>query len=200
MLTAKGVFNVDSDRPNRSDRIFVDTNVWLTFTYSTASIRGSRAAQSYSQYLKACIRAGASLFYSPLTFSELAHNIEKFVCDTYNKSHPGLECSPKQFRTGTGTRADVTDEVKDAWNQVKSMALHLITPIDASAMANAEEIFEKCPVDGYDAFFINAMEQAGIDCILTDDADFLHVPNLKVFTANERALREAGLYKKLKTR
>jgi hypothetical protein len=61
-------------------------------------------------------------------------------------------------------------------------------------------LFEGCPLDGYDIFYVNAMRNAGIDAVLTDDIDFIYVPGLRVFTANERALKLAAMYKKVSTR
>lgn len=47
---------------------------------------------------------------------------------------------------------------------------------------------------------LEAMARAGIDKIITDDGDYVTVPGIKVFTANQNAIASARSQRKLITR
>ena len=55
-------------------------------------------------------------------------------------------------------------------------------------------------VDGYDLFILKIMENEGITKVITDDSDYVTVPNIQVFTANPTVLNEASSQDKLITR
>jgi predicted nucleic acid-binding protein len=201
MVRAAGVYDIRTEHPRADERIFVDTNVWKFFAYANATT-GSKGRPvekaAYSKYVMACRAAIATLYWSPLSYSELAHVIETIEMDIHNSTAPpGKQCkSIKQFRTGTVERATVVAEMQIAWNQVSSLGTALPTPTDETALTKAIALFEGCPLDGYDIFYVNAMRNAGIDAIVTDDVDFIYVPGLHVFTANEKALQLAAMFRK----
>jgi len=142
------------------------------------------------------------LHWSPLSYSELAHIVETVEMEIYNATAaPHLVCrNIKEFRSGDVERLTVVTEMQIAWGQVSSIATALSTPTDAVALKDAIALFEGCPLDGYDIFYVNAMRNAGLDAVVTDDIDFIYVPDLRVFTANDRALKQAALFKKAATR
>lgn len=93
------VIDVRTDRPQPSDTLFVDTNVWLWQTYGLppkpdpqkASRKEQRQAQQaeqklkiYTRYLNAALSRGVELKYCGLILSELAHVIEKTEFDGYD--------------------------------------------------------------------------------------------------------------------
>ena len=197
MVEARAVFDVRKSGPTPSDKFFVDTNVWYKFTYSIASISSNENIEVYSSFIEQCVRVKCGLFYSPLTFTELAHNIEKDQLERYNAIHaPHLDA--KAFRQLNQERKDVVAEVKDSWGQVQRLAQHYDTPTDAAALIRCIKLFELHMVDGYDVFFADIVKRDVDMKLLTDDADFLHIPDLTIFTANNKALklaRQAGVLK-----
>jgi hypothetical protein len=56
------------------------------------------------------------------------------------------------------------------------------------------------PLDGYDLLILEAIDQAGIVNVITDDGDYVTVPGIKVFTANRNAIAAAANQGKLLTR
>lgn len=202
MIQAADVYDIRSDSPRLNDRFLVDTNVWKFLVYGKATQQRTAVAAAYVNYLTACRKANSALLWSPLSYTELGHLIELTEMEIYNRTAAThLKCTdPKEFRTGTQTRATVVGEMKVAWAQVSSMGTALPTPTDANALAAAINLFENCPLDGYDVFYIHAMRAAGIDCVITDDVDFLYVPGLRIFTANGKALERAEKFRKKHTR
>lgn len=203
MVTASAVVDVRTDKPRATDRFFVDTNVWRYITYAKFTLgnaaRSQTMAQVYSAYIERCLKAGAVLYYSPLSYSELAAAIERTELDIYNAQR-GDDCHLKQFRLGTNERQTVVAEVQAAWGQVSVIGQPLATPTDAKAFTAAVTLFEQNPLDGYDIFFINAMRAADLTAVITDDVDFTHVSGLRVFTANDTSLRQARMFRKLVAR
>jgi hypothetical protein len=55
-------------------------------------------------------------------------------------------------------------------------------------------------LDGYDSLIIHAAQTANIDQIITDDIDFVTVPDITVFTANRNVLSAAKSQNRLLTR
>ena len=55
-------------------------------------------------------------------------------------------------------------------------------------------------MDGYDLFMLEAMKEEGIAQIITDDGDFVTVPDIIVFTANHNTIKAAKAQSKLLTR
>jgi hypothetical protein len=68
------------------------------------------------------------------------------------------------------------EEMQIAWQQVTSLGTAMPTPTDKAALNAAITLFEGCALDAYDIFYVNAMRTAGIDAVVTDDIDFIHVP------------------------
>jgi len=75
------------------------------------------------------------------------------------------------------------------------MVLMLAQPItlslDRATTEAALNRFKTQPLDGYDLFLLEAMDQAGITQVITDDGDYCTVPQIQVFTANQRVLSSA---------
>jgi predicted nucleic acid-binding protein len=46
-------------------------------------------------------------------------------------------------------------------------------------------------LDGYDLFLLEAMSEAGIQNIITDDGDYATVPGIQLFTANKNVIKTA---------
>lgn len=204
-MKAAGVYDVRIDSPRANDRFFVDTNVWKSFAYANATTGPSgrpAASAAYSKYVTKCLDATATLYWSPLSYSELAHIVETVEMEIHNAvAPPHKVCrSIKEFRSGDLERLTVVTEMQIAWGQVSSIGKALPTPTDDAALKAAIALFEGYPLDGYDVFYVNAMRNAGLDAVVTDDIDFIYVPGLRVFTANDRALKQATMFRKLLTR
>jgi len=204
-VKAAGVYDVRVDSPRASDRFFVDTNVWKFFAYANATTgqKGRPAAKAaYSKYLTDCLKAKATLYWSPLSYAELAHIVETVEMEIYNSAVPAhMACNHiKEFRSGDVERLTVVTELQIAWAQVSSLGTALPTPTDEDALKAAILLFEGCPLDGYDIFYVNAMRNAGLDAVITDDVDFIYVPGLRVYTANAKALQQAAMFRKSLTR
>jgi predicted nucleic acid-binding protein len=204
LVRASAVIDIRSDLPREGESLFVDTNVWKNFAYTNASASASfrpQNAGAYAKYVEKCIAKKTSLLYSNLSYSELAHVIETIECEIYNGTRAeGDRVRLKQFRQGDVERLTVVTEMQITWQLVTEAATLLPTAIDDEAQRAAAELFEGFPLDGYDIFYVNAMRAAKVDAILTDDADYIYVPGLRVFTASDTALRMAGAFKKIVVR
>lgn len=191
------VCDIRTDTPQAGDRFFVDTNVWLWMGYVRASLGANQQTldriSAYSTYLKRCMAAGCTLHYSGLCFSELTHVIEKTEHDIYKARGPNPVLSVKQLRrTSQNHRLKVINQVASAWQVVESVGEFLRVDVDLPMVKAADIHFRNFAVDGYDTFHVELLLQQGISKVLTDDADFVGVSNLDVFTWNSTAIAEAA--------
>ncbi|MEW6036680.1 MAG: hypothetical protein AB1648_00230 [Pseudomonadota bacterium] len=198
------VVDLRTDTPTSDDRFLVDTNAWLWLHYPPASLRtdGSPLPQAsdYPEFIKRALNAGAFLHCAALEFAELAHNIEKFERDIY-ASQASCEIGTKKYRHDyPNQRLKVTRLIQETWADVLSMSTLLDAVLDSAATASAAALFSSIAVDGYDLFMVEAARTSGVIQIVTDDADYVTVPDIVVFTANDKAIRAASGAGKLVTR
>lgn len=88
-------------------------------------------------------------------------------------------------------------EVETAWSQVEAISSIISLTLDSTALSKARSAFCTYPLDGYDLFFVDQMASAGVSAIITDDVDFIYVPNIDVYTCNADSIGRARLFKKL---
>ncbi|MHB8165286.1 MAG: type II toxin-antitoxin system VapC family toxin [Sulfuricella sp.] len=204
LVVRADVVDLRTDTPRATDSFAIDTNVWYWLTYQRASQLPKPPAyyqtRYYPNYLKAARKSCAKLYTCGTTFSELAHRIEtdehKFFCAKQCQA-----ISLKEFRHDyPQERQGVIDEIAIAWGQVVTMAKILPLTLDDQAMAAATSLFTKVGMDGHDVLAVQAMAQNGITQVITDDRDFLTVPGIVVFTANNGSIQTAQAAGKLLTR
>ncbi|TBR57265.1 hypothetical protein B4U84_14625 [Westiellopsis prolifica IICB1] len=72
-----------------------------------------------------------------------------------------------------------------------------VSQLHSSASNAALTRFQTQLLDGYDLLILEAMDKAGVTQIITDDGDYVTVPGIKVFTANNGAIAAAKSQGKL---
>jgi len=191
------VVNISRDVPQNGDIFFVDTNIWYWLTYKPSAA----PSPNYANYFSNALVNEAMLCYSEILLPELAHIIEKNECNIFNRRN-GKDFLVKDFRRNhPRERIPIASIVKLAWDQVKRDAQPLELKLYESPISDrAINRFATQMVGGYDLFILEIMEIEGITKIITDDSDYVTVPNIQVFTANKKVLKEARLQGKLLTR
>ncbi len=188
------VVDIRSDTPKEDDIFLVDTNVWYWLTYTQASRSAWRyQITDYPTYISKALSRKSLLLYCGLSLSELAHNIEQTEREIFNSN-----LRPKEYRHNYPTaRANVVAEIQAAWIQVTSIAVSTDITINEATTNTALTRFSTQPLDGYDLLILEAMEKAGIIQVITDDGDYITVPGIRVFTANQNAIAAASNQNKL---
>lgn len=195
------VIDITLDVPQKEDIFFVDTNIWYWLAYSNASHTAQPyQLNDYSDYISGALTNAATLCYSELLLPELAHIIETTERAIFNVGRtPNLK--GKDFRRlHPRNRINIANEVKVVWEQVKGDAQPLALSLYEAIADRAISRFARQMVDGYDLFILEIMENEGITKVITDDSDYVTVPNIQVFTANPTVLNEARSQGKLITR
>jgi hypothetical protein len=191
-----GIVDVQFDRPQSSDVMLVDSNVWFWMTYLGSGLGNEWRARVYPAYVKAARKAKARLLRCGISLAELAHGIERAEFDVFEKTHPQVHA--KEFRHNyVAERAAIVTDVQNSWRIVKSMASPVSLAVDERATDAALQAFQAQNLDGHDLFMVEAMETAGVHQVLTDDGDYSTVPNIQVFTANRQVLEAARRQGKL---
>jgi predicted nucleic acid-binding protein len=194
------VVDLRTDHPQPTDRFFVDTNVWFWTVYGRLGLAPAPAQprpnqlRDYPAYLKAALTVGADIRWSGLSFSELAHRIEKTEFDIYCRTLAGAPPNPKEYRHNMAVeRKRVMQEVELAWQAVEAMGKHLDKPvsIDGAATTAALQELKALALDGYDIFALQTARASGIAQVLSDDGDFCVVPGITLFTANRTVIAVA---------
>lgn len=198
------VVDIRTDTPRESDTFLVDTNAWYWLFYTRASLSpdpldAARLAD-YSSFLKSAIGAGSTLLCAGLTFSELAHNIERAELKIY-ETQANKTISPKVFRHDYPMqRQRLVKLISEVWDDVLCVSTMTDLNLDSRFMESALQIFPSVGLDGYDLFMAEAALQAKTTNIVTDDGDFATVPGLTIFTANPRVIQSAEQARKLLVR
>lgn len=188
------VVDIRSDQPKKDDIFLVDTNVWYWLTYTKASTSANNYQITYyPSYIAKAFSAQSLLLYCGLSLSELAHNIEQT-----EKQILSSALKPKEYRHNyPAERANVVAEIQAAWSQVTSIAVSTDITVDEATTNSALTRFSTQPLDGYDLLILEAMDKAGIVQVITDDGDYVTVPGIRVFTANQNVLTAAANQSKL---
>lgn len=195
------VVDIRRDTPKREDAFLVDTNVWYWMTYTKASspILDYPAQQyqttHYPAYIKKTLSAKSRLYHCGLSLSELSHLIERTERELFS---PNIGI--KKYRHIPTERSNVVAEIQNAWEQVDTMSESLDLTVNADSTDRALQRMATESLDGYDLFLLEAMSEAGIQNIITDDGDYATVPGIQLFTANKNVIRTARNQGKLVTR
>jgi len=194
------VVDIRTDSPKPEDVFLVDSNVWYWMTYTRASLVMETwtlsRVRDYPSFVNKAITTSAKLYRCSLSFSELAHVIEKAEREIFKKTSGPI--GTKEYRHNyPQERSNVVSEVQAAWGQVKTMALPLDITIDDAITNAAISRFGKELVDGYDLFFLETMSNEKVIHIITDDGGFATVSGIKVFTANKNVITAAEQQGKL---
>lgn len=192
-------FDITDSATTLPPRMLVDTNVWLLSQYSPFSLGNRQAAAAlYTDFLGRCLDEGCELVRSPFTLPEVTHVIEKAESDAAKQR--GNTMGLKQLRWEPNHRRKVIAEIVTTWQQVQGMSVWspgLTVDGDVGDQMLAD--FRNRKIDGYDLLIVQeAMQGEGLP-ILTDDFDYLSVPMLRVYTANELAVSAARTGGKLRT-
>lgn len=198
------VINIRTDTPTANEQFFVDTNVWVWVGYTKASL-SSKPYQinTYPDYTGKVLSAGARLHKCTLSFSELAHVIERSEWGIYKNTSGNTDLKPKDFRQNyPQQRTDILAEIESSWQLAEAMTENssIAVTIDEQAITAAFERLSTQALDGYDAFMIDAILKQDITKVITDDGDFGQIPGIQVFTANDWLIRQAKRQNKLRKR
>jgi hypothetical protein len=190
------VIDIRTDRPQQLDIFLVDTNVWVWQTYPNARTSPTKIRE-YGAYLKTARQNGAVLAYSGLVLAELAHVIERTEWEIYNeRSRLRGEAlvQSKEFRHNLpNERAKVVKLLETSWMQVQSAAVPVNLTINDITTTAALNRFKEQSLDGYDLLILEAMFNAdpGQVKVITDDMDYATVPDIQLFTGNNRVIQAA---------
>lgn|SRR5574340_148523 len=188
------IFDLNSHKPIKGERYFVDSNVWFWSTYvSSKRIVLPQHPQQYQLtdypvFLQKVLDDGASLCHCPLTLAELANVIERTELDIYRRTINNDFFDKKEFRRIQSERQSVLNEIKVAWDSINAMSKCIDIEMDHKFVGQAREILAEGTVDPFDAFFIQIMRDHKIDYVITDDHDFTTVKQQILITANRKAI------------
>lgn len=171
--------DIKTENPHAGAGFFVDTNVWYWMTYVASKsfvADGPLDYQTkyYPDFIEKVMNSKASLYYSPLTLVELTNLIERSEWKIHSRFKGG-SLKLKEFRKIDVCREDVIAEVKSAWSSVTSMAKPIELKVDEDLPDLFLDIISKYQIDGYDALFYQAMKEAEISNVITDDKDFRNI-------------------------
>lgn len=189
------IFDLRHDIPRSTDVFFIDTNVWFWVGYDEASeVQSGSQIADYGYYLIQGYGLGAAFFYMPLSLPELSHSIELAEWQRVKRDTNQPNMSFKHFRrTYHAARRQTLTAIDGAWDAVLTLCGdNCLSIVADEAMYPAFlATFGAVALDGYDVLMLNAMREAGITRIITDDADFGQVEGMQVLTANAYLLEQA---------
>jgi hypothetical protein len=195
------VVDIAFDRPLKTDRIFVDTNVWLFVCYEKATFGLDQARQRvvdwYIRYVGRAKSLGAELVTFPTVLFEIARHIEHAeyfeACRVKGVEPFTRQFSLKTWRSEPAARHAMTESTRFIWSEILSRA----TAYDANLRAaRSGELFDATAVhsiDIGDAVHRQLSLDIGVTQVLSDDMDFLDPSSpIVLLTQNPKALSEAA--------
>lgn len=186
------VVDLRKDSPKAEDQFFVDTQVWYWMTFGR-TLQPTYQTHRYPNYILSAIRHGATLYQGGFSLAELIHVIEKQHYDD-KVATASIQETFKEFRYAYPKEYEaIAEEVMTMWEQIKTIAKPANLTINVSASTLAAFMLRETRLDGYDLFLLQAMQNAGLQYIITDDIDFSTVPSITVFTANNRMIEAADI-------
>jgi predicted nucleic acid-binding protein len=198
LIVEAKIIDIRRDKPYPQDVFLVDTNVWYFQFYSRVlSVARNYQVVEYTRYLGKLLGL-STLCYSGLSLVELSHIIERQEHDFYEQANG--EIPMKEYRQLAIERTKVLTEISDVWKDIQIWGNFIDVLIDKPLTDAAFADLQSLPLDGYDVILLEAMHKEGITQIITDDSDFASVPDIQVFTANERVITEARQQGKLLNR
>jgi len=190
------IFNLNSHKPIKGERYFIDTNVWFWATYvSSKGVELPRHPERYQladypKFIEKALDDEAKLCHCPLTLAELANVIENTEFEIYKKCTNNEFLRKKEFRGITDEREAVLKEIQVAWDSINAMSECIDIKLDLNSAKEGCNILKEGTVDSYDAFFIQIMREHQIDYVVTDDYDFSTIQKQILITANPKATKK----------
>lgn len=193
---ASSVVDIRVDIPRAGDVFLVDTNVWYWTTYQRASqaddVPDANQLTHYPSYLAKAVRAGASIYRSELSFSELAHLIERSEAQIMRQNLGREKYSAKDFRhSGAPEVASCRKQIATSWAAISRLSQSVSCLANEASTAAAIAALPTVLLDPYDLLILQTAREAGVLNFLTDDGDFSTIAGISVYTANERVLGPA---------
>jgi len=178
--------SVRKERLSRGDRCLLDTSVivLVVFDEQQATSWNEERAAAYEEFIERSLKDGVEFLWSPLSFSELMNFVERYHLKRYQRTVDD-SIDRKRFRMIAVQRKLVIDNVIEAWQYVKRLAVPTEFHVDAATADAVLTLLTATSLDGYDALLIRSMRAAKVPYILSDDADYATAPNVIVFSANE---------------
>jgi predicted nucleic acid-binding protein len=185
-------------------QILVDTNVLYFLYYDRFSLlavlgEGARDYQlrEYSSFFKKLLSSGANLFVHKVCLCELAHRVELaeqkiFFCELNKLAEfDDKNFNIKEMRHGYYKKFEEIKGRLLAYFNVISKTFKLLNvdiPLDRFLADFLYEWKDSIGSAG-DSMMIAEAKRAGIDSVLSDDSDFISFDGIKLYTANNKAIK-----------
>lgn len=184
---ATPIISITKCRFRQSDRLFLDTNVWL-LAYGENSPRNKRA-KIYSRAVLNIINAGCLIYTNPLVLSEFINVCTQDVRKRHNtllRQKSQSELSLKEFRK-TQAFEDVSGTIVADAQKILSHCQCVDSGLDIAALQSCLADYQSGEVDFNDAAIVRLCRTNNLT-LMTDDADFACQP-IPIITGNPNLLR-----------
>lgn len=198
------VVDIRKDNPKCSDSLFVDTNIWYFYASSYSSLADTYQKRIYPSYIKKMYNVKSNILRCELNLVELSNVLEKELYKIFLEKNDLIydDLSLKDFRYNyPDERDNFVDELCMSWDSIKDISKSFDVLIDESVSKSIIKETLNSYLDGYDLIYLDSIRKKDQKpSILTDDRDFSTVPDITVFTANNKVIDAAKKKNLLVTR
>ncbi len=203
------VVDLRKESPKPDDRFLIDTNVLFWYGYALSNLHsfsqdnspeGDYQLDQYPEYIDKAIEANSQLFYCGISISEIAHIIEKSLYEYFleRSRKTKYDINSKQYRYNfPQERNKVVKKINNTCQEIEKFSTHVDININYHSTKSLLSNLQSCSIDGYDSLILEAMLNSGINQVITDDGDYITVPGIRVFTANNKLIAAAKSQGKL---
>ncbi len=169
---------------------FLDTNVlyWYSYPRFGNSISIPKNATPYYNFVDTLVASGNPLYTSIYNLTELINVIEKNEYDLYQKLHPEIPLSKKDYRRILKERTELKNILLTSLSNVESICRIIDFNFTNTYVHDFVNNLSEHRCDIFDYAILNNCISSSMLNIISDDSDFSSIEKINLYTANEKIL------------
>ena len=181
------IMNIDMYSPQKSDRFFFDTNIWIYLFYPIGNYKRA-IIDKYSEFFHKLIQAEADIFISSLVLSEFFNVWVRAEFRILQEAEPDKYKEFKRDFRNTQLYQDKMREVKFiVKHQIFKLAKRIDDDFSGLKIDKILRDIEKW--DFNDKLHLALVKRHNLKFV-TNDSDFHSVQDVPIITANHHLLRK----------
>lgn len=181
--------------PVNNNTVFcLDTNVlyWYCYPRYNDNLHPQRVSEIgvYYEFVDRLVRNGNPIITSIYNVSEFLNVIEKHECEIYQKLHDDIVVSVKDLRNIKQEREKLKRLMAVSTNNVFETCEIIEFEMKKSVIDKFVDNLHSHKCDVFDYVTLDYYKEHNKLNIVTDDADFMSVDGINIFTSNEQMLNQ----------
>lgn len=179
---------------NNNTTYCLDTNAlyWYCYPRYGINLKPNRVSEIgvYYDFVDRLVQNGNTIVTSIYNVSEFLNIIEKHECEIYQKLNRGIKYNIKDLRNIEAQRANLKRQMTVSINNVYAICKVLEYAMERTTIDNFVDKLHEHKCDVFDYVILDYYKKNKNLNIVTDDADFMSIDGINIFTANPQILHK----------